>query len=99
VELDRDRSCARLERFELIRRGRRVLDDCYTRQPWIDFLEKLEPLARQVGLVKIEGNVLRWTTPGVASGGVIRNEQTVTGNKMSGFSEGTTRSEVVLQKK
>jgi hypothetical protein len=47
----------------------------------------------------IEGNVLRWTTPGVLSGGVIRNEQTVTGNKMSGFSEGTTRSEVVLQKK
>ena len=47
----------------------------------------------------IEGNVLRWITPGVLSGGVIRNEQTVDGNKMSGFSEGTTRSEVVLQKK
>jgi hypothetical protein len=46
----------------------------------------------------IEGNVLRWTTPGVVSGGVIRNEQTVDGSKMSGFSEGTTRSEVVLQK-
>lgn len=47
----------------------------------------------------IEGNVLRWTTPGVLSGGVIRNEQTVDGKKMSGFSEGTTRSEVVFQKK
>ena len=47
----------------------------------------------------IEGNVLRWTRAGVLSGGVIRNEQTVDGNKMSGFSEGTTRSEVVLQKK
>jgi hypothetical protein len=47
----------------------------------------------------IEGNVLRWTTPGVMSGGVIRNEQTVDGRKMSGFSEGTTRSEVVFQKK
>jgi hypothetical protein len=47
----------------------------------------------------IEGNVLGWTTPGVVSGGVIRNEQTVDGKKMSGFSEGTTRSEVVFQKR
>jgi hypothetical protein len=47
----------------------------------------------------IEGNVLRWNTPGVVSGGVIRNEQTVNGNKMSGFSEGSTHSEVVFQKK
>ena len=47
----------------------------------------------------VEGHVLRWTSPGVASGGVIRNEQTVDGNRMNGFSEGTTHSDVVLQKK
>jgi hypothetical protein len=47
----------------------------------------------------VEGSVLRWTSPGVVSGGAIRNEQVVDGNKMNGFSEGSTRSEVVLQKK
>src|SRR6202007_3048270 len=49
---NRHRDCAPLERIELIRRGRRVLDNRYARQPWIEFLKKLKPFARQGGLVK-----------------------------------------------